>query len=108
MDHAMADLFFVVEGWRGRKAVSVGRPERGVRGVQQLVCDNPRGVPHGHPGGDVLFSGMELAMASRDMASKEESFMILVYASMLLTGSNAVLGFIAGVVLHLLLHLREV
>ncbi|EMS65638.1 hypothetical protein TRIUR3_01825 [Triticum urartu] len=64
--------------------------------------------PIGILGVMLLFSGVELAMASRDMGSKEESFVMLVCAGVSLTGSSAALGFIAGVVLHLLLRLREV
>jgi hypothetical protein len=47
-------------------------------------------------------------MASRDMGSKEESFVMLVCAGVSLTGSSAALGFISGIVLYLLLRLREV
>lgn len=64
--------------------------------------------PIGILGVMLLFSGVELAMASRDMGSKEESFVMLVCAGVSLTGSSAALGFIAGIVLHLLLRLREV
>ncbi|KAI5010518.1 molybdate transporter 2 [Hordeum vulgare subsp. vulgare] len=64
--------------------------------------------PIGILGVMLLFSGVELAMASRDMGSKEESFVMLVCAGVSLTGSSAALGFIAGVVLHLLLRLREI
>lgn len=56
----------------------------------------------------LLFSGIELAMASRDMASKEESFVMLVCAAVSLTGSSAALGFGCGILLFLLLRLREV
>lgn len=55
----------------------------------------------------LLFSGIELAMASRDMGSKEESFVMLACAAVSLTGSSAALGFGCGVVLFLLLRLRE-
>ncbi|WOK95792.1 hypothetical protein Cni_G04499 [Canna indica] len=55
----------------------------------------------------LLFSGIELAMASRDMGSKEESFVMLVCAAVSLTGSSAALGFCCGVVLFVLLRLRE-
>ncbi|KAG9459283.1 hypothetical protein H6P81_003791 [Aristolochia fimbriata] len=56
----------------------------------------------------LLFSGIELAMASRDMNSKEESFVMLVCAAVSLTGSSAALGFGCGIVLYLLLKLRNV
>uniref|UniRef100_A0A7N0V192 Molybdate transporter 2 n=1 Tax=Kalanchoe fedtschenkoi TaxID=63787 RepID=A0A7N0V192_KALFE len=55
----------------------------------------------------LLFSGIELAMASRDMGSKEESFVMLVCAAVSLTGSSAALGFGCGIVLFLLLKLRQ-
>lgn len=64
--------------------------------------------PIGILGVMLLFSGIELAMASRDMGSKEESFVMLVCAGVSLTGSSAALGFISGIVLYLLLRLREV
>ncbi|XP_058074613.1 molybdate transporter 2 [Magnolia sinica] len=56
----------------------------------------------------LLFSGIELAMASRDMNSKEESFVMLVCAAVSLTGSSAALGFGCGIVLFVLLKLREI
>ncbi|GLT71681.1 hypothetical protein SLA2020_436800 [Shorea laevis] len=55
----------------------------------------------------LLFAGIELAMASRDMNSKEESFVMLVCAAVSLTGSSAALGFGCGILLFLLLKLRE-
>lgn len=55
----------------------------------------------------LLFSGIELAMASRDMNSKEESFVMLLCAAISLTGSSAALGFVCGIVLFLLLKVRE-
>ncbi|KAJ4954068.1 hypothetical protein NE237_030900 [Protea cynaroides] len=55
----------------------------------------------------LLFSGIELAMAFRDMNTKEESFVMLVCAAVSLTGSSAALGFCSGIVLFLLLKLRE-
>ncbi|XP_027125859.1 molybdate transporter 2 [Coffea eugenioides] len=55
----------------------------------------------------LLFAGIELAMASRDMNSKEESFVMLVCAAVSLTGSSAALGFVCGIVLFLLLKLRQ-
>ncbi|XP_072966679.1 molybdate transporter 2 [Typha angustifolia] len=56
----------------------------------------------------LLFSGIELAMASRDMGSKEESFVMLVCAAVSLTGSSAALGFGCGILVFILLRLREV
>ncbi|KAJ0075259.1 hypothetical protein Patl1_34344 [Pistacia atlantica] len=55
----------------------------------------------------LLFAGIELAMASRDMNSKEESFVMLVCAAVSLTGSSAALGFGCGILLFLLLKLRR-
>lgn len=55
----------------------------------------------------LLFAGIELAMASRDMNTKEESFVMLVCAAVSMTGSSAALGFGCGIVLYLLLKLRE-
>ncbi|KAK3026111.1 hypothetical protein RJ639_040783 [Escallonia herrerae] len=63
--------------------------------------------PVGILGALLLFAGIELAMASRDMNSKEESFVMLVCAAVSLTGSSAALGFGCGIVLFLLLKLRE-
>ncbi|PIA65394.1 hypothetical protein AQUCO_00100699v1 [Aquilegia coerulea] len=55
----------------------------------------------------LLFSGIELAMAARDMNSKEDAFVMLVCAAVSLTGSSAALGFGCGIVLFLVLKLRE-
>uniref|UniRef100_A0A1J3ERJ1 Molybdate transporter 2 n=1 Tax=Noccaea caerulescens TaxID=107243 RepID=A0A1J3ERJ1_NOCCA len=54
----------------------------------------------------LLFAGIELAMASKDMNTKEDSFIMLVCASVSMTGSSAALGFGCGVALYLLLKLR--
>ncbi|XP_010938513.1 molybdate transporter 1-like [Elaeis guineensis] len=51
----------------------------------------------------LLFAGVELAMAARDMASKEEAFVMLLCAAASLVGSSAALGFVCGIVAHLLL-----
>ncbi|KAF8675892.1 hypothetical protein HU200_047388 [Digitaria exilis] len=64
--------------------------------------------PIGILGVMLLFSGIELAMASRDMGTKEESFVMLICAGVSLTGSSAALGFISGIVLYLLLRVRDV
>lgn len=64
--------------------------------------------PVGILGALLLFAGIELAMASKDMNTKEESFVMLVCAAVSLTGSSAALGFVCGLVLFLLLKLREV
>ncbi|KAM0932598.1 putative molybdate transporter [Dioscorea sansibarensis] len=55
----------------------------------------------------LLFAGIELAMASRDMGTKEDSFVMLMCAAVSLTGSSAALGFGCGIVLYLLLRLRD-
>ncbi|XP_010264078.1 PREDICTED: molybdate transporter 1-like [Nelumbo nucifera] len=55
----------------------------------------------------LLFAGIELAMASRDMGSKEESFVMLVCTAVSLVGSSAALGFLCGVVVCVLLRLRS-
>ncbi|GAV92234.1 hypothetical protein CFOL_v3_35615 [Cephalotus follicularis] len=55
----------------------------------------------------LLFAGIELAMASRDMNSKEESFVMLICTAVSLVGSSAALGFVTGMVVHLLLKLRN-
>ncbi|KAK1281712.1 Molybdate transporter 2 [Acorus calamus] len=49
--------------------------------------------PVGMLGVLLMFSGVELAMASRDMGTKEDSFVMLVCAAVSLTGSSAALGF---------------
>ncbi|GMG99038.1 hypothetical protein Nepgr_000878 [Nepenthes gracilis] len=54
----------------------------------------------------LLFAGIELAMASRDMNSKEESFVMLLCTAVSLVGSGASLGFLCGMAAHLLLKLR--
>ncbi|KAL8537560.1 hypothetical protein ACS0TY_012616 [Phlomoides rotata] len=67
-----------------------------------------RTFPVGILGVLLLFAGIELAMASKDMNSKEESFVMLVCAAVSLTGSSAALGFVCGIVLYLVLKLREI
>ncbi|GKU99466.1 hypothetical protein SLEP1_g12316 [Rubroshorea leprosula] len=47
----------------------------------------------------LLFAGIELAMAARDMNSKQEAFVMLVCAAVSLVGSSAALGFVCGIVL---------
>lgn len=81
--------------------------------VLALVFGNSFGrilgqFPIGILGVLLLFAGVELAMASRDMGSKQESFVMFVCAAVSLTGSSAALGFFVGIVLYLLLKLREV
>ncbi|KAG2405275.1 Molybdate transporter 2 Sulfate transporter like protein [Vigna angularis] len=55
----------------------------------------------------LLFAGTELAMASRDMNTKQESFVMLVCVVVSLTGPSAAFGFFVGIVLYLVLKLRE-
>ncbi|XP_059461782.1 molybdate transporter 1-like [Corylus avellana] len=55
----------------------------------------------------LLFAGIELAMASRDMNTKEESFVMLLCTAISLVGSSAALGFVCGILAHLLLRLRD-
>jgi MFS superfamily sulfate permease-like transporter len=55
----------------------------------------------------LLFAGIELAMACRDMNTKEESFVMLLCAAISLTGSSAALGFGCGILLFFLLKLRQ-
>ncbi|KAL3650853.1 TATA-binding protein-associated factor mot1 [Castilleja foliolosa] len=56
----------------------------------------------------LLFAGIELAICCRDMGCKEECFVMLVCAVVSLVGSSAALGFLCGMVVHLLLRLRKV
>ncbi|XP_058728598.1 molybdate transporter 1-like [Vicia villosa] len=55
----------------------------------------------------LLFAGIELAMCARDMNSKEDSFVALVCTAVSLVGSSAALGFLVGMVVYLLLKLRN-
>ncbi|RLN18839.1 molybdate transporter 1 [Panicum miliaceum] len=54
----------------------------------------------------LLFAGVELAVAARDMSSKAEAFVMLLCAAVSLVGSSAALGFLCGMVAHGLLMLR--
>ncbi|KAL6556594.1 TATA-binding protein-associated factor mot1 [Orobanche gracilis] len=55
----------------------------------------------------LLFAGMELAACCRDMGCKEECFVMLVCSVVSLVGSSAALGFLCGMVVHLLVRLRK-
>ncbi|CAD5181992.1 unnamed protein product [Musa acuminata subsp. malaccensis] len=55
----------------------------------------------------LLFAGVELAMAARDMSSKAESFVMLICAAVSLVGSSAALGFVCGIVVHVLVVVRR-
>ncbi|CAN6298720.1 unnamed protein product [Urochloa humidicola] len=54
----------------------------------------------------LLFAGVELAIAARDMSSKAEAFVMLLCAAVSLVGSSAALGFLCSMVAHGLLLLR--
>ncbi|KAG4194344.1 hypothetical protein ERO13_A06G048500v2 [Gossypium hirsutum] len=54
----------------------------------------------------LLFAGIELAMTCRDMNSKQESFVMLICTAVSLVGSSAALGFVCGMLVHVLLKLR--
>ncbi|XP_028802337.1 molybdate transporter 1-like [Neltuma alba] len=55
----------------------------------------------------LLFAGIELAMAARDMNTKEDSFVMLICTAVSLVGSSAALGFLCGVIVFVLLNLRN-
>ncbi|KAM7490333.1 hypothetical protein LguiA_033254 [Lonicera macranthoides] len=55
----------------------------------------------------LLFAGIELAICSRDMNSKEESFVMLLCTAVSLVGSSAALGFACGIVVHFLLRVGK-
>ncbi|CAN1218541.1 Molybdate transporter 1 [Linum perenne] len=55
----------------------------------------------------LLFAGIELAIAARDVSGKEDAFVMLVCCAVSLVGSSAALGFLCGMVVHLLLKLRN-
>ncbi|XP_057799560.1 molybdate transporter 1 [Salvia miltiorrhiza] len=54
----------------------------------------------------LLFAGIELAICARDMSTKSEALVMLVCAAVSLVGSSAALGFLCGMVVHLLLRVR--
>ena len=55
----------------------------------------------------LLFAGIELATCARDMNSKEDSFVALICTAVSLVGSSAALGFFGGMIVYLLLKLRN-
>ncbi|KAH6783750.1 molybdate transporter 1 [Perilla frutescens var. hirtella] len=55
----------------------------------------------------LLFAGIELAICCRDMNSKGEALVMLVCTAVSLVRSSAALGFLCGMVVHLLLRLRR-
>ncbi|CAN8284284.1 unnamed protein product [Cochlearia groenlandica] len=62
--------------------------------------------PVGVLGALLLFAGIELAMAAKDMNTKGDVFVMLICTAVSL-GSNAALGFLAGIVLYVVLRLRN-
>ncbi|KAF8682011.1 hypothetical protein HU200_045468 [Digitaria exilis] len=54
----------------------------------------------------LLFAGVELAIAARDMSSKAEAFVMLLCTAVSLVGSSAALGFLCSMIAHGLLMLR--
>ncbi|XP_062196417.1 molybdate transporter 1-like [Phragmites australis] len=54
----------------------------------------------------LLFAGVELAIAARDISSKAEAFVMLLCTAVSLVGSSAALGFLCGMIAHGLLMLR--
>ncbi|RDY02242.1 Molybdate transporter 1, partial [Mucuna pruriens] len=55
----------------------------------------------------LLFAGIELAMCCRDMNTKEDSFVMLICTAVSLVGSSAALGFLCGMIIYVLLRLRN-
>ncbi|KAK1298538.1 Molybdate transporter 1 [Acorus calamus] len=75
--------------------------------VGSSIIEVLRMFPVGLLGVLLMFAGVELAMAARDMNTREDAFVVLVVASVSMVGSSAALGFACGVVAHLLLRLRD-
>ncbi|CAL5205104.1 unnamed protein product [Lathyrus oleraceus] len=55
----------------------------------------------------LLFAGIELAMACRDMNKKEDCFVMLICTAVSLVGSSAALGFLWGMVVFGVLKVRN-
>jgi len=66
-----------------------------------------RQFPVGILGVLLLFAGIELATCCRDINTKEDSFVMLVCTIFSLVGSSAALGFLCGVIVYVLLRLRN-
>ncbi|QCD99562.1 molybdate transporter 1-like [Vigna unguiculata] len=66
-----------------------------------------RQFPVGILGVLLLFAGIELATCCRDINSKEDSFVMLVCTTFSLVGSSAALGFLCGMIVYVLLRLRN-
>ncbi|CAL9234064.1 unnamed protein product [Arabidopsis halleri] len=62
--------------------------------------------PVGVLGALLLFAGIELAMAARDMNTKGDAFVMLICTAVSL-GSNAAIGFVAGILLYVVLWMRN-
>uniref|UniRef100_A0A0E0APS6 SLC26A/SulP transporter domain-containing protein n=1 Tax=Oryza glumipatula TaxID=40148 RepID=A0A0E0APS6_9ORYZ len=62
--------------------------------------------PVGLLGALLLFAGVELAAAARDMSTRAEAFVMLLCTAVSLVGSSAALGFLCGMLAHALLYLR--
>ncbi|KAJ3692996.1 hypothetical protein LUZ60_012091 [Juncus effusus] len=71
--------------------------------IIKLLVDFPVGLL----GVLLLFAGIELAMAARDMSSKQEAFVMLVCTAVSLVGSSAALGFVCSMLAHGLIELRK-
>lgn len=63
--------------------------------------------PVGFLGVMLFFAGIELAMASRKLSSKEDCFVMLICTVVSLVGSSTVHGFFCGIFMHLLLRIRK-
>ncbi|KAK7384790.1 hypothetical protein VNO78_30493 [Psophocarpus tetragonolobus] len=66
-----------------------------------------RQFPQGILGVLLLFAGIELATCCRDINSKEDSFVMLICTTISLMGSSAALGFLCGIIVYVLLKLRN-
>ncbi|XP_065852027.1 molybdate transporter 1 [Euphorbia lathyris] len=66
-----------------------------------------RQFPVGILGVLLLFAGIELSLSSRDINTKEEAFVMLISTAVSLMGSSAALGFLCGIVVHLILKFRN-
>ncbi|KAK7293593.1 hypothetical protein RJT34_16462 [Clitoria ternatea] len=55
----------------------------------------------------LLFAGIELAMCCRDIDSKEDSFVMFICTAVSLVGSSGALGFVYGMIVYVLLKLRN-
>ncbi|KAK7293590.1 hypothetical protein RJT34_16459 [Clitoria ternatea] len=55
----------------------------------------------------LLFAGIELAMCFRDMNTREDAFVMLICTAVSLVGSSAALGFLVGMIVFVILKLRN-